>query len=181
MLGTADRFRRLIGNDGISWKHIMRLKRWVMMLAVIGVCAVAGVYFGRAITSKQSPALPPDLQATFSKPTETSTPVPSPEAPKEVPKVDLPKVADAVSVNADVSRANPGVLNESVPLIEWAIGRTQGDLVPDVTGHGHDARIHGQPLLAPNWGGRLALEFDGQGTNDFWRDHSEFVNFSIAY
>src|SRR5208283_1931653 len=77
------------------------------------------------------------------------------------------------------ARAAASVPNESGLLIAWTVGRTAGDLVPDVTGHGYDARIHGQPRLAPTWGGQPALEFDGSGDNAFWRDHTQNCGLSV--
>jgi hypothetical protein len=55
------------------------------------------------------------------------------------------------------------------PLAAWAFAQTDGNFVPDASGHGYDALIYGSPQLTPRWHGDIALTFDGSGDNSFWR------------
>jgi Concanavalin A-like lectin/glucanases superfamily len=147
---------------------IMRRGQWILMVVVVILCMVGGVYFGSAIGSKENSGVPggAGLEVLAVGPAGTS---PSATA-NDVPGVDLAKAGALRGMGggrgATSTRTGPS------PLIEWDFGAMAGDLVPDGTGHGYDARIHGQPGQAPIWAGRTALEFDGQGSNDFWRDHS---------
>src|SRR5580765_2183678 len=47
------------------------------------------------------------------------------------------------------------------PIAGWAFAQTDGDFVPDATGHGYDARIYGSTRLETRWRNYMALEFDG--------------------
>jgi hypothetical protein len=53
------------------------------------------------------------------------------------------------------------------PLIAWSFADAEGTFVPDVTGHGYDATIYGQPQFVHRWD-QVALAFDGSGDNSFW-------------
>jgi hypothetical protein len=50
------------------------------------------------------------------------------------------------------------------PLAEWIFAQKDGNVVPDATGHGYNALIHGHPRLVSGPGGSQALEFDTGGT-----------------
>lgn len=65
-------------------------------------------------------------------------------------------------------------------LAQWLFAQKDGDLVPDATGQGYDARIHGQPRLVPHWGENQALEFDGSGNNAAWSGDPQNCGLSIA-
>jgi hypothetical protein len=137
-----------------------------MVVAII-LCMLAGIYFGLAINSKETPGTSPDKQSASAGPIGPSPTAHGTDLPNaEVAQGRAFKDGKSTSPTAATVPSGPS------PIIEWAIGATVGDLVPDITGHGYDAHIHGQPGLTPTWGGRRALEFDGQGSNDFWRDHS---------
>ena len=125
----------------------MLLGKWLLKLVVFIICMIAGICFGRTINSTETSGTLPDVQLVMTGPAGSS---PSALA-GEVPNMDLPKAGVSGS---DVS-TSPGVASAPagpVPIIEWSIGATVGDLVPDITGHGCDARIHGQPRLNPTWG-----------------------------
>lgn len=61
-----------------------------------------------------------------------------------------------------------GPLGHPKPIAAWFFANTDGNFVPDASGHGYDAFIYGQPQLEPRWHGNVALAFDGSGDNAFW-------------
>ena len=152
----------------------MRLGKWLLMLVVLIICMMAGIYFGRTINSKETSQTSPELQLVLTGPTGSS-----PSALQAMCRSwTWERLAPSKSGVSTSPRAAM-VPSGPIPIIEWSMGATVGDLVPDVTGHGFDARIHGQPGLKPTWDGRMALEFDGQGNNDFWHDHSLNCGLSV--
>ena len=66
------------------------------------------------------------------------------------------------------------------PLIAWSFAQAEGTFVPDVTGHGYDATMHGQPKFARRVRNHVALAFDGSGDNRWWRGGVQNCGLSIS-
>jgi hypothetical protein len=153
----------------------MRRWQWILMLLIVGLCLMGGVYFERVISSGATPdAEAALLPGPSSQPAEVSPPAPG----AEITKVGLTKVGAGTLTLVSGATPQAGTTGPG-PLIEWGIGKTVGDLVPDISGHGYDAHLHGHASLETSWGGGPALEFDGQGSNSFWRDHSFDCGLSV--
>ena len=65
-------------------------------------------------------------------------------------------------------------------LAAWSFAQADGELVPDATGHGYDARIRGGVNLVARGAKAKAQEFDGSGDNGFWNGEAQNCGMSIA-
>jgi hypothetical protein len=151
ILEPMDCLTRPTDDAGIYGRNTMRHKLWIIILAIIGWCLAAGLYFGRVINSNQDPASP----------------------------AEKPNVADATGDKPAASRPAASDPHDPALVMEWRFDQLTEDLLRDPTGHGYDARIHGPAKLIPSWGGGKALSFDGSGDNSFWHGLPQNCGLSI--
>ncbi len=65
------------------------------------------------------------------------------------------------------------------PIVAWSFDQGKRDTVPDVSGHGYDARMNGNSRFVPRPGGGQAIEFDGNGSNAAWHSGEQDCGLSI--
>ncbi len=65
------------------------------------------------------------------------------------------------------------------PLAAWSFDTINGDVVPDVSGHGFDAVLHGGATAIADPRGGQALEFDGTGNDLAWAGQPQQNGLSI--
>jgi hypothetical protein len=129
----------------------MRRELWIVLLAIVGWCLAAGIYFGRATESDPGAAAP----------------------------ADVPPAAETMGGNGGGSRPAASGPNDPALVMEWSLDEIKDEVLRDPTGHGYDARVHGAAKLIPSWGGGKALSFDGTGDNGAWRGEAQNCGLSI--